>query len=208
MPSLLKEAPVITLGLVLWLVAVGWGSACLWSYQSRPGTSAQAPPDWPAEARLRRAADGPTLVMLAHPRCPCTRASIEELARLMSLGRDRLLAYVLFYLPTGVEEGWERTDQWRSAERIPGVRVLPDQDGATARRFGAETSGQALLYDADGKLVFSGGITPSRGHGGDSLGRAIIAAALRGEPRQERTSPVFGCSLLGPECRPRRTTSP
>ena len=55
--------------------------------------------------------------------------------------------------------------------------MLRDDDGAEARRFGAETSGQTLLYDARGALAFSGGITGARGHAGDNAGRASLRRA-------------------------------
>ena len=62
--------------------------------------------------------------------------------------------------------------------------MLRDDDGAEARRFGAETSGQTLLYDEHGALLFSGGITGARGHAGDNAGRASLVALLnRGSGR-------------------------
>src|SRR5436190_6315 len=80
---------------------------------------------------------------------------------------------------------------------IPGVTVRADVDGEAARRFGAATSGQALLYTADGRLLFSGGITESRGHEGDNAGRSAIAALVLGaEPTKLATSPVYGCPLF------------
>jgi hypothetical protein len=78
------------------------------------------------------------------------------------------------------------------------VDLRIDEGGAEARRFGAATSGQALLYDAAGRLVFSGGITPARGHSGDSAGRdAIIRWVERGTAPQ-KSAFVFGCSLHDP----------
>jgi hypothetical protein len=56
----------------------------LWNYESTPGVAAATPGRWPADSRIKPDADRATLVMLAHPHCPCTRASIGELARLMT----------------------------------------------------------------------------------------------------------------------------
>ena len=50
---------------------------------------------------------------------------------------------------------------------------------ARRQRFGAETSGQTLLYDRDGRLLFSGGTTGSRGHDGDNAGFASHPDAPR-----------------------------
>ena len=52
----------------------------MWS-ASRPGGDPEAPARWPEASALVRNADGPTLVLFAHPKCPCTDASLAELAR-------------------------------------------------------------------------------------------------------------------------------
>jgi hypothetical protein len=138
------------------------------------------------------------LVMAVHPYCPCSRASLGELALLMTRLHGRISACVLFYKPQGFSEAWEKTDLWQSAAAIPGVAVLRDEGGLEAFRFGALTSGQTMVYDVSGSLLFSGGITSSRGHLGDNAGfEAIVSSVLHG--REERAStPVFGC-LLGNE---------
>ena len=45
-------------------------------------------------------------------------------------------------------------------------------------RFGLVSSGHALLYDENGRLLFSGGLTNARGHAGNSVGRNAIVAIL------------------------------
>ena len=66
---------------------------------------------------------------------------------------------MLFLKPKQSGSEWEDTELRRSVAAIPSVMVLSDVDGAEARRFGAETSGHTLLFDRDGRLLFSGGIT-------------------------------------------------
>jgi hypothetical protein len=135
--------------------------------------------------------------MFVHPHCPCSRASIGELAIIMAHAPEKLDAHVFFYSSVNETGGWVRTDLWHSASSIPGVHVLEDPEGAVAKRFGASTSGQTLLYNAGGQVVFNGGITAARGHSGDNNGRQAIVALLQGAtPRQNATS-VFGCSLRG-----------
>jgi hypothetical protein len=96
------------------------------------------------------------------------------------------------------DTGWEKTGLWRSASALPDVTVVRDDDGVEARRFGVETSGQTLLYDGRGTLIFSGGITGSRGHEGANAGEASLVALLtRGEADRSGTS-VFGCPLFTP----------
>lgn len=188
---------------VLWLFAVSAGLRVLWGYENAPGASAKAPLHWPIESRIQRAQGSATLVMLAHPHCPCTRASIGELALLMAHSQGRVTAYVLFLKPAGFSEQWEKTDLWQSAARIPGVNVLIDDGGSEARRFHAATSGQTMLYDAEGRLLFSGGITGSRGHAGDNAGRSAIVSLLNTGAAERAETFVFGCQLFdaNSECR-------
>lgn len=180
----------------VWVLMIGVGLAVLWSYENTPGTAATPPAQWPHDSSIHLATDHPTLVMLAHPHCPCTRASIGELARLMTQAQGRVTAYALFVKPAGSSEEWEKTDLWQSAASIPGVSVIID-DGIEAQRFHAATSGQTVLYDPEGRLLFSGGITGSRGHSGDNVGRGAIVSLLNsGEAERTETS-VFGCPLFG-----------
>jgi hypothetical protein len=46
-------------------------------------------------------------------------------------------------------------------------------------------------------LIFSGGITASRGHAGENAGvLALVALLTHGRPERRATS-VFGCPLFG-----------
>jgi hypothetical protein len=180
---------------LLWLLVVAAGLAGLWRYASSPGIAATPPARWPADSRLERATDRATLVMLLHPHCPCSRASVEELNRLMVRVGGLVKTHLLFLKPADMPADWEKTDLWQAAAAIPGTSLRPDLDGAEAARFGSATSGQALLYDAQGRLLFSGGITPARGHAGDSAGRSAILSLLTAGTATAARTPVFGCSL-------------
>jgi hypothetical protein len=190
-----------------WLVVVGVGTGALLVYEHTPGREAGVPIHWPSESKIPRDPGQPTLIMFAHPHCPCTRASIGELMVLMTHCQKRVRASVLFFQPKGSGEDWPRTDLWRSAEAIPGVTVRADEGGAEAKCFEATTSGHIVLYDVDGKLLFSGGITSSRGHYGDNVGRSAVTQLLHHEMADVPETPVFGCSLLDPtqECTPKNT---
>ena len=169
--------------------------AILLDFANEPGDPGAPPARWPDDSRLPRQRHLPTLVMVAHPRCPCTRASLEELNRILAHDSDKLVADVVFIQPPGAAGDWSATDVVRAARAIPGVHVLIDAEETEARRFGARTSGQTLLYDAGGRLRFRGGITAARGHAGDNAGRSAIQALLeQGAVDQAHTS-VFGCAL-------------
>jgi hypothetical protein len=187
------------LALALWLAAVSIGMVGLWNYQVASGRPAPVPARWPAEAQVQKANQGMTLLMFAHPHCPCTRASMEELAWVMArCKKKQVAAHVLFLHPKDMTAGWMKTDLWRDAANIPEVDVRADQDGAEARRFGATTSGHVMLYNARGELLFNGGITPGRGHAGENAGREAVVQLVSGTANgtaQAQTA-VFGCPLF------------
>jgi hypothetical protein len=182
-----------------WLLAVGLGLAWLWRYKSTPAEAAAAPPTWPAGSELARDPDRPTLILFAHPQCPCSRASVHELARLLADVNGRLAATVVFVKPAGTPAGWEDGDLLDEARRVPGVRVALDEGGREATRFGAVASGQVVVYGGDGRLAFAGGITIARGHEGDNPGRARITDLVNHGHAELARSPVFGCALLDGE---------
>ncbi len=183
-----------------WGVVVAAGLALVFAYGCTPGHAAAAPLRWPAGLGETPAPGQPTLLLFAHPRCPCTRASLRELERLVADVGGRLGGAVFLYRPADAAAGWERTDLAELAERIPGFDLRADPGGRIARSLGVATSGHAVVYDADGGLAFSGGITPGRGHEGDNLGRAAIRALVERGRASASQGPVFGCALCGPFC--------
>jgi hypothetical protein len=114
----------------------------------------------------------------------------------MTQAQGRLTAYVLFVKPSDFPEGWEETSLMTSAAAIPGVTVVADDGGVEADRFHAATSGQTVLYDAEGKRLFSGGMTSGRGHEGDNAGRTAIVSLLTKDEAGQEETPVFGCPLF------------
>jgi hypothetical protein len=143
--------------------------------------------------------------MLLHPQCTCSEATVTELAEILARATTVPRSYVFFLKPAGLPEGWEQTDLWRSASRLSGVTVIRDGDGSRAARFGAETSGQTLVYDAGGTLRFSGGITSARGHAGANAGRTSVLALLNRTETAHALTSVFGCPLF--ERAPARSSS-
>jgi hypothetical protein len=133
--------------------------------------------------------------MTLHPQCPCSRASVHELAEIMSRSEGRLDARILFVEPENAPAGWLDGALWREAKTIPGVTVSVDKDGQDAAEFGASTSGQVMVYDATGVVRFSGGITDGRGHEGDNAGQLSVLDLVRTGKSPVATTPVYGCSL-------------
>jgi hypothetical protein len=165
------------------------------SYELTPAAPASPDRWWPTATQLVRDPGQPSLLMFVHPGCPCSRASLAELSRLLSPRGNQVAVRIVMVRPAGLEAGWERTDLWAIAQRIKGATVLCDPDGLEAERFGARTSGETMLFAPEGRLLFDGGITASRGHEGDSAGRATVATLIDGGGKGFRQTPVFGCAL-------------
>lgn len=178
-----------------WGVAVVSGMIGLDRYQMTPAVMAAAPAQWPVGAGISRNISRPTLIMMLHPQCPCSRASLHELALLMARSAGRLDALILFVQPVNAPADWLDGDLWRQAKTIPNVSISIDKGGREAVAFGASTSGQVMVYDAAGIIRFSGGITDGRGHEGDNPGMQAILDLLRTGKSLVATTPVYGCSL-------------
>jgi hypothetical protein len=182
-------------GVALTAAIIG-GLGILWRYSLTPGPGGTPSAFWPTQSRLGRKAGALKLVMVVHPHCPCTRASIGELEILMTQAQGQLDASVIFLKPPGFSDNWTKAALWRAAVAIPGVSAMID-DGHEARLFGAATSGQTMVYGSEGRLLFSGGITAARGHFGVNAGASNIAVLLeQAAPRAAGKTPVYGCALF------------
>ncbi|EDY18156.1 conserved hypothetical protein [Chthoniobacter flavus Ellin428] len=168
-------------------------------YEHTAGATGRTPQNWPTDSTVALDHFHATLLMFAHPKCPCTRASLEELNRLLTHCQGQVTTHILFFTPEDAATDWTQTGLWQSARAIPGLRVEADLGGRQAARFGAETSGYVVLYDPRGELLFHGGVTAARGHAGDNTGETAIAALLGARQAETERTPVFGCTLQNPE---------
>jgi len=187
-----RRRVVFVVAVAAWLGAAVAGNAMLARYKSTPGAVLTAPGNWPAGSTVPREPGRTALLLFAHPACPCTRASVAELEQLLTRFPS-LAATVVAVDPAGLGPEHD-SGIVAAAARLPGVKVVRAQP-AEADLFGVLTSGHALLYDSGGHLLFSGGITGSRGHAGDNVGLDRITAILSGRVPDRRDSPVFGCAL-------------
>lgn len=185
-------------GFAAWMTAAGAALAAMSDLASQPGAPALAPTSWPTASRLARTPGRGTLVMVAHTKCACTRASLRELERVMARAGSRVEAFVVFVGPRDSNADGV-LDLRTMAGAMKNVRVIEDE--TEARIFGAATSGQVLLYAESDALVFRGGITVARGHEGDSAGGEIVRRfAVTGHVAPSSgpsttASEVFGCAL-------------
>jgi hypothetical protein len=191
----------------VWTLAIFAGMLALLHYSNSPGPDVTSPATWPVSSRISLDSNRPTLIMFAHPHCPCTRASLGELNRLVSNCQGKFNTQIWFIKPPGTDADWTNTVLWRQAAAISGVTVHCDDDGVETSRFHAETSGYTVLYDPRGNLLFQGGITMSRGHEGDNPGRSALESLAQRQPLSHVRTSVYGCSLLSIQCSQPETNS-
>jgi len=181
---------------LLWVVLIGSGISWTARYDRTAGAAAAAPGDWPGASRLPLVDGQATLLMFLHPRCPCSRASLHELAALIEHRHIPVTTFIIEVSPPGAPQNWARTELKRLASTIPGAMTLIDNGGYEASTFDSKTSGDVFFYSAERRLLFQGGITPSRGHEGESPGAEALARILNGAMTTDSKAAVFGCPLL------------
>jgi hypothetical protein len=190
-----KSGYVLTAGLV-WISLVFAGFTILENEEFTPAPSAVVAQSFPSTSALKLDASHSTLLLFVHPQCSCTEATFRELDQLRSNTGKNLAVIIIFPVPAHVAAGWENGALWSEAKKMAGVQVYRDALGAETHRFGVITSGHTLLYSPTGQLLFSGGITMSRGHDGENPGVDAITRLIHGEYLTQRETPVFGCTLL------------
>ncbi len=191
--NLKKVAQIGAILVWLFLLAGSYGYAIM--YSTTPGARETVPKHWPAETKLKLASPKYTLVTFIHPKCTCSRATLRELCRIVSTCGLKLQTVVVMLVPQGLPEDWAKGELYETANQIPGTRVILDMGGQEAKIFNCLTSGHSLLYNNTGTLLFDGGITPSRGHEGDNVGKNTIEDLVRNRHSQTKSNQVFGCPL-------------
>lgn len=176
----------------VWVLLLACGTGYLAAHGARAGESGATPAGWPG--LVERSSHAWSVVLAAHPRCPCTRATAEELISALAGASETYELIVLAYRPPG-DAAFAETGVIRRLGGLTHARVVDDPDGRLAAGFGALTSGQAAVYDPQGNLRFRGGLTPSRAHVGPNTGAASLRALLRGETAFAPDAPVYGCPL-------------
>ena len=203
-------------------LGLSWVIVCLiatyvsMSYDFKPGRLGPRRARWPAETDdgyspgLIRPSDTTTVLAFVHPRCVCTRATVKQLLNTLEAHPGAELIVSVFTpmnVPTQDRTTWEGSEYVKLIQaELPRAKIVVDQGGVQAWRFGALTSGTILVYDPEGNEIFRGGITDRRGGEGDNAGLQQLAKILTGEQiAQAHPTPVFGCPLVAtdtPERRP------
>lgn len=162
----------------VWLVCLGVGVFGTRSSEARVDAPVAAPEQWPSDTTIVRTPGHATVLLFVE--ASCAEGSLRALERLMAVTGDALEAHVLVSGP--VPEHGGSPAVWALARSIRGVRVVVDAD--EVRRFGAEASGGVLVYGANGRLGFRGGLVPATA---DTLavrkGEAIAGISMTKGPK-------------------------
>lgn len=139
-----------------------------------------------------------SITVCVHPSCSCTSRTLDLLAAIVDR-RPSVDVSVLLTVPRdegGAPLPFADDDPTRGGR----FALRYDPGGSRARALGAERSGHAVLSDASGRVVFSGGVVSGGarcGANSDAVRAALTeldeALASSGEPM---TAPVDGCPLV------------
>src|SRR5438105_14461382 len=98
LPERKRRIGTLIIGILaaIWVTAVMSGQRVMLNYDYTAATAGVPPSKWPHESLLPRTRGLPTIVVVAHPHCPCSRATVEQLDRLMARLQDQVSAVVAF----------------------------------------------------------------------------------------------------------------
>lgn len=193
---------LLAVALIAWTgcAGFGWWAASDYSFATVADATASVPREWPADSTIERVAARPMLLVFLHPLCPCSRATISQLERLVVTTPPAELPtiHIVASAPADAGERWWASPLVIRACQLPNSSLVRDVDGQEAARFGARLSGTTVLFDRTGAMSYAGGVTISRGHDGESAGLAAVARLLRDPAAHAVAVPPFGCELVLP----------
>ncbi len=195
--GLIKTRNTLFILFLCWVVLVIVGVTKLWLYASTEGQAAHALLVWPENSHIQRDLNADaTLVLFTHFGCSCSNATFEELNKIIAQSSKKLDIHIRVVTYENLDAKLQEKKIREISQTVPNAKVMSDLNGVEAKYFDAKTSGQTFLYDRNSKLLFSGGITPFRGHEGDNEGQKAIVGLINEGHTERNLYSVFGCSLF------------
>ncbi len=180
---------------VSWLLLLPAAICVQLRYDSLPGIAAVPKTAWPAASKIKYSTITNTLVMVLHPRCPCSRASVQQVASMMNTTNPPKCIF-LFYTPSIFAKGWEKTDIWNQASEIPDSVLISDIDGRETKTSEHPHPDRPTFFDRQGFLRYSGGLTEGRGHQGECRNLEAAIKALNDSHKPTTFGAVYGCPVV------------
>jgi hypothetical protein len=101
-----RRSTIVIAAGAAWVTAVAAGFCLVNGHAATPGRSGIRTRDWPVESPVVADPTRANLVMLIHPRCPCSRASLAGLEKILTVCRSYLVAHVFFLEPKVPTTAW------------------------------------------------------------------------------------------------------
>src|SRR5882762_11463884 len=120
----------------LWLGLIVVGYAWLLRYSFAVGKAATAPGTIPHGLASSAPSARPQLLLALHPRCPCSRATLTELAKILSRAANACDVTVLLYRPADKPDSWLEGALLDTCRQL-NCRICPDPDGRLAASLGS-----------------------------------------------------------------------
>jgi hypothetical protein len=148
---------LVKVGLLRSAVVAGFTLVLTGSLELSPGAVPPEPPaaqseSLPWDTALSVERRKATLVLVLDAGEPSAEMSLAELRRTIVGREETVVAHVVFVVR---DDEFVARSLWGEAASIPGVHVLRDAGGVEAARLAA-TSGTAVLYRPDRRLLFRG----------------------------------------------------
>jgi peroxiredoxin len=90
---------------------------------------------------------------------------------------------------------------WQQERKVRPTATLMDEEGTAGRAYGARTTPHMYIVDAQGRLVYAGGIDSIPSSSKDDIPKAVnyvrqaLAEATAGKPISAATTRPYGCSI-------------
>lgn len=176
-----------------WGCGLGLGMLAMVRFELQAGKAGTPPSYLPSVVAPPAERAAGTVIVFIHPECACSQATLTNLRDIASeLPSARFV--VEFESEGKSAHAILSSSNYRLAADIRSAEIEIDY-GTKAKVFHAQTSGETFVYSPAGELLYSGGITASRGEPGSNVGLDAIVDCLRHRSPKVRHMPTFGCAL-------------
>jgi hypothetical protein len=138
-----------------------------------------------------------TVYVLVGVTCPATEPYAERLCLLEAAYMRKGVDFVYLYVNSDKVELPADKAKFHKKCKFTGA-FLNDGDGAIAKKLAATRTGEALIVDKDGKVLYRGGIDDSLNDPSKVKEKYVAEAldlVLAGKPVEITTGKSFGCPL-------------
>lgn len=181
--------------IVLWAIALGavYFIFLRYSVASERNSGADIQTNW---IQKYTSIGRPTLFFFLHPKCSCSLASLTELENILRENVSYIKVIGVVSVRSAVDQEFMNSESVLRMKELKDIEMYYDIGSTETRNLGISTSGHVLFYDQVGELRYTGGITSSRGHVGDSIGKFELSNRLKEiYSEQKFVADVYGCGF-------------